>query len=137
MKEVISSCRPEPTNNKLNMKEVIRFQNSNGFRTPASKFPLLSQMTKSLIRFQNTDLFLSWFSFITLFFPVLCLMNQLLHDSNSIFPQSFIHDLIETESKVSQEAFFLISPFAIIRVLEMTTVVSHKMFAMEQRWWNI
>ncbi|MFS7945708.1 hypothetical protein Hanom_Chr06g00527381 [Helianthus anomalus] len=32
--------RPEPTNKNLNMKEVIRFQNSNGFQTPASKFPL-------------------------------------------------------------------------------------------------
>ncbi|MFS7909807.1 hypothetical protein Hanom_Chr02g00098841 [Helianthus anomalus] len=30
------------------MKEVIRFQNSNGFQTSASKFPLIS---------------LSWFSF--------------------------------------------------------------------------
>ncbi|KAJ0483769.1 hypothetical protein HanPI659440_Chr02g0089311 [Helianthus annuus] len=40
-------------------------------RTPASKFPLHSQMTKTLIRFQNTGLFLSLFSFITLFF-LLC-----------------------------------------------------------------
>ncbi|KAJ0847684.1 hypothetical protein HanPSC8_Chr13g0548091 [Helianthus annuus] len=100
MKEVISSYRLEPTNKKLNMKEVIRFQNSNGFQTPASKFPVHSQMTKTLIRFQkNRSL-----SFMVLFhrpiFPALCLMNQLLHDSNSIFPHSFIHDSIETKSKV-------------------------------------
>ncbi|MFS7893600.1 hypothetical protein Hanom_Chr00s001006g01671261 [Helianthus anomalus] len=53
------------------MKEVIRFQNSNEFRTPASKFPLHSQMTKTLIRFQNTDLFLSW-SLSSPYFSLLC-----------------------------------------------------------------